>query len=158
MRVSGWSSDVCSADLRVLRRDDPLVDLPLLPAPAAPPPGALRHPRPARRAPRPLWLGRPLRRPRGLMAAPTGAELDAFRLSVRDWCRESIPSGWRAAQTGVSDEEYVQFQKAWFQELRRAGYAGPHSPAAWGGGVSVAAQIVSYQALADPAAPRPVPP
>src|SRR3546814_2772426 len=88
MRVSGWSSDVCSADLRVLRRDDTLVDLPLLPAPAAPPPGALRHPRPARRAPRPLWLGRPLRRPRGLMAAPTGAELDAFRLSVRDRSEE----------------------------------------------------------------------
>src|SRR3546814_17809311 len=102
MRVSGWSSDVCSADLRVLRRDDPLLDLPLLPAAAAPSPGALRHPRPARRAPRPLWLGRPLRRPRGLLAAPTGAELDAFRLSVRDWCRESIPSGWRAAPTGVA--------------------------------------------------------
>src|SRR3546814_19410118 len=82
------------------------------------------------------------------MAAPTGAELDAFRLSVRDWCRDNIPSGWRAAQTGVSDEEYVGFPKAWFPELPRAGYEEPHWTAAWGGGLSVAAQTVLYPGLA----------
>ena len=65
-----------------------------------------------------------------------------------------MPSGWREAQTGVSDEEFVAFQKAWFQELRAAGYAVPHWPAEWGGGMSVPEQVVLYQELAAHDAPR----
>ena len=30
------------------------------------------------------------------------AELDEFRASVRDWCREHVPAGWRRAQTGAA--------------------------------------------------------
>jgi alkylation response protein AidB-like acyl-CoA dehydrogenase len=82
------------------------------------------------------------------------AELDHFRDEVRDWCRAHVPAGWRDAQTGVSDEEYVTFQRAWFQELRQAGYAVPHWPREWGGGMSVAQQIVLYQELAAHDAPR----
>jgi alkylation response protein AidB-like acyl-CoA dehydrogenase len=81
-------------------------------------------------------------------------DLDAFRADVRDWCRVHVPAGWREAQTGVPDHEFVTFQKAWFQELRSAGYAVPHWPAAWGGGMSVAEQIVLYQELAAADAPR----
>lgn len=81
-------------------------------------------------------------------------DLDAFRTSVRDWCREHVPAGWRAAQTGVGDAEFVSFQQAWFQELRGAGYAVPHWPAEWGGGMSAAEQIVLYQELAAHDAPR----
>ncbi|ART72111.1 acyl-CoA dehydrogenase [Mycobacterium dioxanotrophicus] len=90
-------------------------------------------------------------------------ELDAFRTSVRDWCDQRVPTDWRTAQTGISDEEFVAFQKSWFAELHSAGYAVPHWPAEWGGGLrtrgaqgpmSVPQQIVLYQELAAHDAPR----
>ncbi|WP_026402031.1 acyl-CoA dehydrogenase family protein [Actinomadura rifamycini] len=84
----------------------------------------------------------------------TAARLDDVRAGVRDWCREHVPKDWRRAQTGVPDEEFAAFQKEWFQELRRAGYAVPHWPAAWGGGMPVAEQAVLYEELAAHDAPR----
>jgi alkylation response protein AidB-like acyl-CoA dehydrogenase len=80
--------------------------------------------------------------------------LDEFRATVRAWCSEHIPPDWRAAQTGVDDEEFVRFQKWWFGELHAAGYAVPHWPKEWGGGMTVAQQIVLYQELAAHDAPR----
>lgn len=82
------------------------------------------------------------------------SDLDEFRRQVRTWCESHIPPDWRAAQTGVDDAEFVAFQKSWFAELHRAGYAVPHWPAEWGGGMSVAEQIVLYQELAAHDAPR----
>jgi alkylation response protein AidB-like acyl-CoA dehydrogenase len=82
------------------------------------------------------------------------ADLDDFRATVRAWCAEHIPQDWRQTQTGVGDEEFVRFQKAWFAELHSAGYAVPHWPREWGGGMSVAEQIVLYQELAAHDAPR----
>jgi alkylation response protein AidB-like acyl-CoA dehydrogenase len=79
---------------------------------------------------------------------------DEFRATVRAWCDEHIPGDWRAAQTAVSDREFARFQKAWFAELHAAGYAVPHWPAEWGGGMPVAEQIVLYQELAAHDAPR----
>jgi alkylation response protein AidB-like acyl-CoA dehydrogenase len=81
-------------------------------------------------------------------------DLDEFRATVRAWCAEHIPHDWRRTQTGVDDEEFVRFQKAWFAELHSAGYAVPHWPAEWGGGMSVAEQVVLYQELAAHDAPR----
>jgi alkylation response protein AidB-like acyl-CoA dehydrogenase len=81
-------------------------------------------------------------------------DLDEFRATVRSWCASHIPVGWREAQTGVGDEEFVRFQKAWFAELRNAGFAVPHWPREWGGGLTVAEQIVLYQELAAHDAPR----
>jgi alkylation response protein AidB-like acyl-CoA dehydrogenase len=81
-------------------------------------------------------------------------DLDEFRASVRDWCREHVPAGWRQAQTGVSDDEFVRFQRSWFAELRQAGYAVPHWPREWGGGMSTAEQAVLYSELAAHDAPR----
>jgi alkylation response protein AidB-like acyl-CoA dehydrogenase len=90
-------------------------------------------------------------------------DLDEFRAAVRAWCVEHIPPDWRRAQTGVDDEEFVRFQKAWFAELHSAGYAVPHWPREWGGGLrtrgaarkmSVAEQVVLYQELAAHDAPR----
>ncbi|MGP4053912.1 acyl-CoA dehydrogenase family protein [Mycobacterium sp. 4D054] len=80
--------------------------------------------------------------------------LDEFRAEVRAWCRDHIPADWRANQTRVSDDEFVRFQKAWFAELHSAGYAVPHWPAEWGGGLSVDRQVVLYQELAAHDAPR----
>jgi alkylation response protein AidB-like acyl-CoA dehydrogenase len=81
-------------------------------------------------------------------------DLDAFRTTVRAWCAEHIPADWRSAQTGVDDEEFVRFQKAWFAEVHSAGYAVPHWPREWGGGLSVSEQVVLYQELAAHDAPR----
>ena len=77
-----------------------------------------------------------------------------FRQQVRDWCDQHIPRDWRQTQTGVGDEEFVRFQKSWFAELHSAGYAVPHWPREWGGGLSVSEQIVLYQELAAYDAPR----
>ena len=82
------------------------------------------------------------------------AGLEDFRAVVEEWCRTHIPTDWRQAQTGVSETEFVNFQKAWFQELRSAGYAVPHWPKEWGGGMSTAEQVVLYQELAAHDAPR----
>jgi alkylation response protein AidB-like acyl-CoA dehydrogenase len=80
--------------------------------------------------------------------------LDDFRDTVRAWCTDHIPSDWRQTQTGASDEEFVAFQKSWFAELHSAGFAVPHWPREWGGGLSVAEQVVLYQELAARDAPR----
>jgi alkylation response protein AidB-like acyl-CoA dehydrogenase len=82
------------------------------------------------------------------------ADLDEFRASVRTWCEQRIPRDWRESQTGVGDDEFVRFQKSWFAELHSAGYAVPHWPREWGGGMSVPEQIVLYQELAAHDAPR----
>jgi alkylation response protein AidB-like acyl-CoA dehydrogenase len=84
---------------------------------------------------------------------PTG-EADEFRAAVKAWCAGHIPSDWRESQTDVTDDEFVGFQKWWFQELRRAGFAVPHWPREWGGGMPVAEQIILYQELAAHDAPR----
>ncbi|GFG72322.1 acyl-CoA dehydrogenase [Mycolicibacter senuensis] len=59
-----------------------------------------------------------------------------------------------ALQTGVDEAEFVDFQRRWFATLHRAGFAVPHWPREWGGGMSVADQAVLYQELAAHDAPR----
>ena len=81
-------------------------------------------------------------------------DLDAFRSEVRAWCRAHVPEGWREAQTGVDEDAFAAFQQQWFQELRAAGYAVPHWPAEWGGGMSAAQQVVLHQEMAAADAPR----
>jgi alkylation response protein AidB-like acyl-CoA dehydrogenase len=81
-------------------------------------------------------------------------ELEEFRTTVSQWCADHVPAGWRRAQTGASDDEFVAFQRAWFAELRGAGFAVPHWPAEWGGGMSAAQQVVLYSELAAHDAPR----
>jgi alkylation response protein AidB-like acyl-CoA dehydrogenase len=94
---------------------------------------------------------------------PESREQAQFRRQVREWCADHVPPDWRQAQTGASEAEFVEFQKAWFAELHSAGYAVPHWPREWGGGLrtrgaerkmSVVEQIVLYQELAAHDAPR----
>jgi alkylation response protein AidB-like acyl-CoA dehydrogenase len=80
--------------------------------------------------------------------------LDDFRDTVHAWCVEHIPPDWRQTQTDATAEEFVAFQKSWFATLHSAGYAVPHWPREWGGGMSVPEQVVLYQELAAHDAPR----
>ncbi len=82
------------------------------------------------------------------------SDLEAFRDRVRQWCTDHVPPDWRATQAGVGEAEFVAFQKAWFAELHAAGFAVPHWPREWGGGMSVGEQVVLYQELAAHDAPR----
>ena len=82
------------------------------------------------------------------------SELAEFRVSVKDWCRANVPPDWRRVQTEAGDDEFVAFQQAWLQELRQAGFAAPHWPQEWGGGMPVDQQVVLYQELAAHDAPR----
>jgi len=82
------------------------------------------------------------------------AGLAEFRAQVRDWCQAHVPAGWRDEQAGAGDEEFAAFQRWWFGVLRSAGWAVPHWPAEWGGGLSVARQAVLYSELAAHDAPR----
>lgn len=84
----------------------------------------------------------------------TAAGHGRLRAEIREWCETHVPADWRERQTGVDGDWFVAFQQDWFQELRRAGYAVPHWPAEWGGGMSVAEQVVLYQELARADAPR----
>jgi len=88
------------------------------------------------------------------MTDPMTRTLEGFRAEVRAWCEAHVPADWRERQTGVTEDEYVAFQQSWFQELRAAGWAVPHWPAEWGGGMSVPEQAVLYQELARADAPR----
>ena len=81
-------------------------------------------------------------------------DLDEFREHVRTWCDAHVSTDWRRSQAKVSDDEFVRFQKAWFAELHSAGFAVPHWPAQWGGGMPVEQQIVLFQELAAHDAPR----
>ena len=85
-----------------------------------------------------------------------GAEpdLEAFSDEVRQWCANHVPAGWRQAQTGVSDADYVSFQKAWFQELRRRRLRRAPLAGRMGRRHVRAEQVVLYQELAAHDAPR----
>ena len=82
------------------------------------------------------------------------SDLTGFRAQVRDWCAAHVPADWRASQMDASDAEFAAFQQWWFGELRSAGYAVPHWPAEWGGGMSAAEQAILYAELAAHDAPR----
>ena len=90
----------------------------------------------------------------------TGAVLDAvtsledFRVDVRRWCVEHVPKDWAARQTGIGHDEFLTFQRSWFQELRTGGYATPHWPLEHGGGYSLGEQMVIFEELARARAPR----
>lgn len=88
------------------------------------------------------------------MSLASNSALDAFRDQVRHWCAANVPKDWRAAQTNVDDATFVRFQRDWFARLVEAGWAVPHWPQRWGGGLSTAEQVVLFRELAAADAPR----
>ena len=80
--------------------------------------------------------------------------LDELRADVRTWCRANIPHDWRRAQAGASRDEFIAFQHDWLRRMDAAGWAAPHWPEPWGGGRSLAEQVIIYEELARADAPR----
>lgn len=84
-------------------------------------------------------------------------DIGSYRAQVRQWYRDNLPADWIEQQTGCTEEEFVTFQKGWFQKLRHAGLAVPHWPKAWGGDdLPLEYQAVIYEEMARANAPRPV--
>ncbi len=83
-----------------------------------------------------------------------GGTLEALRHEVRSWCAAHVPTDWRERQRGLAHHELVEFVRWWGGELRQAGLLAPHWPAEWGGGFSIAEQIVIAEELTRGGAPR----
>ncbi|GAA4471236.1 acyl-CoA dehydrogenase family protein [Phytohabitans houttuyneae] len=77
-----------------------------------------------------------------------------LRDEVRRWCATHVPPDWRREQAGAGHDEFVRFQRWWFNELKGGGYAFPHWPGEWGGGYDLARQAVIFEELARADAPR----
>jgi alkylation response protein AidB-like acyl-CoA dehydrogenase len=88
------------------------------------------------------------------MTVSTVRDPEEFRHHVRQWCAENVPADWRERQTGVSHDEFVAFQQAWLQTLRRGDFAVPHWPKEWGGGLSARDEAILFEELARADAPR----
>jgi alkylation response protein AidB-like acyl-CoA dehydrogenase len=81
--------------------------------------------------------------------------IDDFQSQVRQWFADHRPRDWRREQLNFSSSDYVAFQRSWFQELRRGGFAAPHWPQEWGGGgFSLPEQLVIHREFVRVDAPR----
>jgi alkylation response protein AidB-like acyl-CoA dehydrogenase len=83
------------------------------------------------------------------------SDLAPFRDQIRTWLAEHVDPHWREKMFNVSQEAFVDAQRAWFEKLSGAGLATPHWPADFpGGGRSLAEQKIIYEELARADAPR----
>jgi alkylation response protein AidB-like acyl-CoA dehydrogenase len=87
------------------------------------------------------------------MLEPGGA-VEGLRQGVRDWCAAHVPRDWRDQQRGADHAELVAFLRWWAGELRQSGLMTPHWPKEWGGGFSIAEQVVIAEELARGDVPR----
>ncbi|MEO5586667.1 MAG: acyl-CoA dehydrogenase family protein, partial [Novosphingobium sp.] len=87
------------------------------------------------------------------MTVSDQTHLEDLRSTVRAWLDANKPADWRAQSR--TQDDFVKTQRAWFQQLVKAGYAIPHWPAKWpGGGRSLAEQKVIYEEIAQADCPR----
>lgn len=77
------------------------------------------------------------------------------RAALAAWARENVPAGWRERLRGAGEEEFVAFQREWFERLRAGGLLAAHWPREWGGGGhSLARQAMIAEELARAGAPQ----
>ena len=81
-------------------------------------------------------------------------ELVEFRATVRRWAEAHVPTGWENSFGATADAEFLEFQRRWLRELRDGGYAAPHWSREWGGGYSLAEQVVIFEEFSRRNAPR----
>ena len=91
---------------------------------------------------------------RALAVGPEVGDEEA-RAVLAAWARENVPAGWRERLRGAGEEEFVGFQREWFECLREAGLLAGHWPIEWGGGGhSLARQAAIAEELARAGAPQ----
>jgi alkylation response protein AidB-like acyl-CoA dehydrogenase len=83
-----------------------------------------------------------------------GTSLEDLRRDVREWCASHVPDDWRDRLRGASHDELVTFLRWWADQLRDAGLLAPHWPERWGGGFSIAEQVVIAEEFARGDVPR----
>ena len=83
-----------------------------------------------------------------------GTSPEDLRRDVREWCASHVPTDWRERLRGAGHDELVTFLRWWATELRDAGLLAPHWPEQWGGGFSIAEQVVIAEELARGDVPR----
>lgn len=81
---------------------------------------------------------------------------EAFRLEIREWLKENLPSGWLDGtyEHPETDEERIQFLKDWQHRLYEGGYAAIAWPTEYGGrNATLMEEIVFQQEMARVKAP-----
>ena len=76
-----------------------------------------------------------------------------YRAGVQRWIADHVPEGWAENLTG--EDAYISFQRWWLGELHSGGYAVPHWPAEFGGGATLAEQVILHEEMARAGAPEP---
>jgi alkylation response protein AidB-like acyl-CoA dehydrogenase len=85
-------------------------------------------------------------------------ELDSYRGELREWLTARTPTDWRTRLQASTEDEVVDFYRAWTQELSAAGHLVAHWPTHFGGrGLGFQGQVVTQQELSRADAPRPRP-
>ena len=86
-------------------------------------------------------------------SAATDAGLQAYRLQARTWLNQHVPRGWEETMVTTDRDGYVAFQRQWLRQLATVSYAAPHWPSEFGGGASIAEQVVLYEEMQRAGAP-----
>jgi alkylation response protein AidB-like acyl-CoA dehydrogenase len=82
-----------------------------------------------------------------------GDDLEAYRLRAREWLSGHVPAGWRQRVAAADRHAFLEFQREWLRALAGAGYAAPHWPKEYGGGATLAEQVVLYEEMQAAGAP-----
>lgn len=82
-----------------------------------------------------------------------GDDLGAYRRRAREWLSVHVPAGWRERVAAANRGEFLEFQREWLRVLASAGYAAPHWPKEYGGGATLAQQVVLYEEMQAAGAP-----
>ncbi|GCE42157.1 Butyryl-CoA dehydrogenase [Rhodococcus wratislaviensis] len=86
----------------------------------------------------------------------TGADT-AFRLAIRSWIEENLPSDWRGRSFGATDESLSEQRRKFGALLGRAGWLTANWPTSVGGlGASAARRIAVLEELVAAGAPEPM--
>lgn len=82
-------------------------------------------------------------------------EAEAFRVQVRKWLNDSLPTDWRALEVTLSEDEMMDIRRDWDKTLYAAGYAGLSWPTKFGGrDAGPVLDVIFHEELARAHAPE----
>jgi alkylation response protein AidB-like acyl-CoA dehydrogenase len=75
---------------------------------------------------------------------PAERDLDSFRAQVRSWAEtHAPPRDW--ADHVKNEDDVVEVERSWLRTLHEGGYSGAHWSPEWGGGFTLAEQVVLFE-------------